>query len=65
MKSETKNLDEVVFEKRNQNYGAFFLRRTYNKNVTRALFFAVFIFLGLISIPLIASYMNKIGRAHV
>ncbi len=65
MKSETKNLDEVVFEKRNQNYGAFFLRRSYNKNVTRALFFAVFIFLGLISIPLIASYMNRFVKVSV
>jgi periplasmic protein TonB len=59
MKTEIKNLDEVVFEQRNQNYGAFFLRRSYNRHVTRALFFAVFLFLGIISIPLIASYMNK------
>jgi len=59
MKTKIKNLDEVVFEKRNQNYGAFFLRRSYNKIVTRALFAAIFLFLGIVSIPLIASYMKK------
>lgn len=54
MKNEIKNLDEVVFEERNKNYGAFYLRRSYNKYVASALFFAVLVFSAVIAIPLIA-----------
>ena len=57
--AEVKNQDDIVFEKRNRNYGAFYLRSSYNKNVTRALFLAITLFLGIISIPLIAGLMNK------
>lgn len=59
MKNKNENLDDVVFEERNKNYGAYYLRRSYNKNVTRALFLATLLFLGAISIPLIAGLMNK------
>jgi periplasmic protein TonB len=59
MKTEIENMDDIVFDERNQNYGAYFLRRTYNKNVSRALFFAVFLFSGIISIPLIAGLMHS------
>ena len=58
MKTTLKNQDDIVFENRNKNYGAYFLRKSYNKNVTRALFFAVLFFMGIISIPLIANYLN-------
>jgi periplasmic protein TonB len=34
------NIDEIVFENRNKTYGAYFLRRVYNKYVTRALLIA-------------------------
>lgn len=59
MKNKNENLDDVVFEERNKNYGAYFLRKSYNRNVTRALFLATLLFLGAISIPLIAGLMNK------
>jgi protein TonB len=59
MKTQIENLDDIVFDERNQNYGAYFLRRNYNKNVARALFFAVFLFSGIISIPLIAGLMHN------
>jgi periplasmic protein TonB len=61
MKSKNENFDDVVFEERNKNYGAYFLRRSYNKNVARALFLSTLFFLGVISIPLIAGLMHK-GR---
>lgn len=61
MKRKNENIDDVVFDERNKNYGAFFLRRSYNKNVACALFLATLFFLGVISIPLIAGLMNK-GR---
>lgn len=35
------NIDEVVFETRNKNYGAFFIRRKYNRFLSYALAFAV------------------------
>lgn len=35
--------DEIVFEKRNKEYGAYILRRTYRRNVTIAVIFAVII----------------------
>jgi len=31
MKTQIKNLDDVVFEKRNKNYGAYYLRKAYSK----------------------------------
>jgi protein TonB len=60
MKTLIKNQDDIVFENRNKSYGAYFLRRRYNKIVTRALFFAVFFFLGIVSIPLIANYLHPV-----
>jgi protein TonB len=59
MKTTIKNQDDIVFENRNKDYGAYFLRRSYNKIVTRALFFAVLFFLGIVSIPLIAGLKHS------
>ena len=41
----------LVFKERNKNYGAFELRRRYNRTVTIALTIAVVSFLFLVSIP--------------
>ncbi len=46
-------IDEIVFEKRNKEYGAFFLRKTYNKYVTRALIISVVTILLATIIPFI------------
>ncbi len=62
MKTTTKNLDDIIFEKRNKEYGAYLMRRTYNKNMMSALCIAIVIFLMGISIPLIASYINGNNR---
>ena len=35
------DIDEIVFEKRNKDYGAYYLRKAYNKFVTRALTISV------------------------
>jgi protein TonB len=58
MKTNVKNFDDIVFEKRNQDYGAYYLRKSYNKNVTRALIISVVLFLGLVTI-LIAGMDNS------
>lgn len=55
------DLDEVIFEKRNKEYGAYFLRKTYEKNVTRALTVTITLLLLTVVIPLIANYIND-GR---
>lgn len=59
MKKQIPTFDEIVFEKRNKDYGAFKLRKSGSKVVARALFFGTVIFLMIFAIPLVASYMNK------
>lgn len=40
-------LDEIVFEHRNKDYGAFELRTTYSKTVNRAMWIGITLFSGL------------------
>ena len=47
------SLDDIVFEGRNKAYGAYLLRRLYNKHITRASIIATILFFLFISIPLI------------
>jgi periplasmic protein TonB len=47
-------LDDIVFENRNKEYGAYKLRKKYNKNVITGLIIGVFI----MSTAIIAPYLN-------
>jgi periplasmic protein TonB len=47
------DLDEIVFEKRNKNYGAYFMRKKYNRFVTYALVVACAVILAATIIPYI------------
>jgi protein TonB len=49
-------MDEIVFEHRNKSYGAYFLRKMYNKQINRALLLAVAILAAGLAYPLISSY---------
>jgi periplasmic protein TonB len=49
-------LDEIVFEHRNKSYGAYVLRKLYNKYVTRSLLLAIAILLAALAYPLVSSY---------
>jgi len=49
-------MDEIVFERRNKLYGAYLLRKLYNKHVTRALLLAIIILLAGLAYPLVSSY---------
>ena len=49
-------MDEIVFEHRNKTYGAYILRKLYNKNMNRALMLAVIILLAGLAYPLASSY---------
>lgn len=45
------DIDEVVFEERNKEYGAFYLRKAYNKYLTRAMIISVIAMLLAAGIP--------------
>jgi protein TonB len=51
----TATLDDMVFEGRNKEYGAYMLRKLYTKNVNRAIVIAIILFVLFLSIPLIQS----------
>ncbi|MCU0326569.1 MAG: TonB family protein [Spirosomaceae bacterium] len=46
-------LDDLVFEHRNKDYGAYELRKTYSKNITRAFWIGTSVFLIGITAPTI------------
>lgn len=52
------NLDEIVFEKRNKGYGAYVLRKTYDKHVNTAVAIAIALFLLFISLPAIIEFIK-------
>jgi protein TonB len=55
----TTSWDEIVFRDRNKNYGAYYLRRKYNKSVILSFIAALFIVSGLVGVPLVQAMMNK------
>ena len=59
----THSMDDVVFDGRNQSYGAFQLRRLYDKHMSRGMLVGVLFFLLAISSPkiidLIKGYMPE------
>lgn len=52
----TAPMDEIVFEHRNKAYGAYYLRKLYNKHVTRSLLLAITILIVGLAYPLASSY---------
>ncbi len=52
----TPELDEIVFEKRNKLYGAYILRKMYNKQVTKALLLSIAILIAGLAYPFVSSY---------
>lgn len=52
------SLNDIVFEGRNKAYGAYVLRRLYQRHVTRALIIATALFLLLIAFPLISQFLK-------
>jgi protein TonB len=47
------SMDEIVFEGRNQSYGAYLLRKVYDNRMTRAAIIGILLFILLISMPMI------------
>jgi len=54
--SRTPQMDEIVFEKRNKMYGAYILRKMYDKQVNKALLIAIAILIAGLAYPLATSY---------
>lgn len=57
------DLDDIVFAGRNQEYGAYVLRKKYSKHVVRASIAAVAILLLLVFYPLIASSLSNLLKS--
>jgi protein TonB len=51
--------NEIVFENRNKEYGAYALRTAYKKRMTIAVSISLTVLLLAVTFPLIAGYMNK------
>jgi len=45
------NLDEIVFQNRNKEYGAYFLRKAYKKFMTRSVLVSIAVLLAAVLIP--------------
>jgi len=58
-------MDEIVFERRNKTYGAYILRKYYNKHMNRALLLAVAILLAGLAYPLASSYYAQRRAGYV
>ena len=52
------SLNDIVFEGRNKAYGAYVLRRLYQRHVTRALIIGTAVLALLVFFPLIAQYLK-------
>jgi len=58
-KKTKESLDEIVFEDRNKEYGAYQLRKGYKKTMNKALSIAVALMLIGVVGPLLANYFNR------
>jgi protein TonB len=58
METNRNNLDDLIFENRNKAYGAYANRKNYGRYMFWALLCGTFIFLSIISVPLIANYIS-------
>jgi protein TonB len=59
------NFDEIVFEKRFKDYGAYWIRKIYKKHMTWAVTISVAVLLLGVGIPLISSYANRTKNVKV
>lgn len=55
---ERNSLDEVVFQNRNRNYGAYVMRSDYSNNLTKSLFLGIGVFVAASLVPLAISHFS-------
>lgn len=51
------DITEIIFEKRNRDYGAYVLRRIYERNLTIAMWISIIVFSLAVSSPIWLSYI--------
>ena len=59
MKTQVESFDDIVFENRNQEYGAYELRKKYSKRGTIALAISLLILIFAVGVPLIANIIKQ------
>ena len=59
-----KPFDEIVFEHRNKEYGAYELRKRYNKHMNTAFIIAISVFIICVSIPAIMDFLETLVPAE-
>ncbi len=52
------HIDDLVFENRNKSYGAYLLRRLYDKHMRNALLAGILLFLLIVAIPFVKSMID-------
>jgi protein TonB len=57
--------NEIVFENKNRSYGAYLLRTTYNKTVSKAVIFSVAFLVFCLLIPTIVAYIQSLKTEEV
>ena len=57
-------MEELLFKNKNKLYGAYLLRRNYNKQLLVALLIGLFVILSAVSYPLVAAYLNPNHFIH-
>lgn len=65
MENSKNNFDDLVFETRNKEYGAYFLRKSYSKNMLMSLLIGIFIFGTILASPYIFNNVNKVEKKTI
>jgi protein TonB len=58
----TSHMDDIVFENRNKAYGAYVLRKEYDKNVRNGLIAGTALFLLIVFSQIISEYISKLSN---
>lgn len=53
------DLDDIIFEKRNKDYGAYYLRKIYDRHITRAFLICLSLFLIFFGGPLLYKFLMR------
>lgn len=66
MENENKvNWDEMVFEFKNKEYGAYFLRTSYRKYIFRSIVFSIIILALVVGPPFVMAKLNKENKTMI
>ena len=57
--------DDLVFEHRNQGYGAYLIRKRYSRNVLVAMAVGIAILILLSAIPAISAWITELTKEEI